>query len=824
MEMKPCPLLHHRKGYGVVHICTTESLLPWLDPKSSRVYLKIAIDDSLRNGTGPCSHLFRPIDHGLPLARFYQASFSTASGTDIKEVGLLVQKDRYSFMDPDIALGNEDIDGMWMDASHAAGGAARGVVLNLSLQNNPFPLWRSLFYCMRQGHFFHPPCPACGYPLELCCDEDILSSAMLPSYRASLQRFLYCPVCHSTGGGNFYTVDHHEAEHYGIQDLDALIKDFGSLQGSIPMGSSFPCAACNERQACYQQATAGVPIVPFAFYPFRMMVVAHAGRLWAKDFLKLVSGAPSASHSAVSGKGPAADRRTEAQPNNPCFFFDDTGRKFLELLYLKCALLLQVARICMSAMKHLRHEDLILTMDQFRVDFPGFDGLLPLYWNFRVIPLAIGLGTTEPKPFLSPPDAMGYYSLSRMWFNTLLVNSRQSAADVSRALGLVREEYDAAGAEPDFAAIWSTRGFEAFSPDNIFWSPPDGSAHWMDRYAHIWQKALEVGWQLMERTFGHGQKGAVSFFEQESARLVGMVKEALFQPGPEASAAGYVQEEEGRQEEDDEIYRIVSAIRQRWKDRGLSGTSSTHRASGPEPALMQGGSSIPDLPSGAEPQEEETLILKDSTSEGPFVPGDRRSAEGVAQDGSGKPGVVEETVVLGAGPPAGTIRDEIGRDSMPASHRPLPDMAVEAQETRTGTEDDLLEETVVLTPDQLSRVMGRTTGGGPHGPEQPETAPESGQTVSASSTNQDEGIEEIDDLEETVIIGHNTPRPHHAQRGAQTPARIHGKMGPGHPASKRSDTIGHADQPDLQSDLQEDELSETVIIRPEDLDRHRRKR
>ncbi len=512
------------------------------------------------------------LDESSPLARLVHASFTTGSGKVIKEISLLVQKDRYSFIDSNIPFDNPAIDGLWQEASKPeTAGSEFASFFNLSDGENYFPFWRSLFYCKKRSCFFHPPCPQCGSFLELCCEDEILTAANLPPYSSTLERFLYCPRCHDSQSSDFFTCDESDALRHGVKDCRALVDGFTQLLGNNSLVSGFPCPGCKDRRACFEtEKLASSRIIPFAFYPFRM-VSSDVGQLQGQDFLSLISGASCREMKSAMGAagepGRAAciDTFRERGTDRLSFFFGDEARNFLEILYLKIAFLAQISRISLPVLKHLQHADLRLTINQFWINFSDYDGLLPFYWNFTVKPLALGIAPPEKTSFVRLPEALGFYSLGLLWFNSLLVNSEQSASDVNHALALLIEENSLEN-EPDFLALFSRDDFRVFRPENILWhsdkkkiSPirPD-----------LWQKALSLGWFLLHSSFHAGTGFSSSSFQQEIADLAAEVKNSLFAaPQEEAvrTVKPAVMKEVQEREEDAEIRKILVHIQEKWQ-------------------------------------------------------------------------------------------------------------------------------------------------------------------------------------------------------------------------------------------------------------------
>ena len=176
---------------------TTQSLLPWLDPGSSKIHLEVSLQSKSLKGHGKLDSPFRFLDSSSPLFHLIHASYRIPSGKSVKEVFLLVQKNHCSFTEKSIPFNNSEIDKVWQEAFRFDGLddglEAFDSLFDSSVHETTFPLWRSLFYCRKRNCYFHPPCPGCGSLLELCHHDEILSAAGLPLYTTTLERFLFCP-------------------------------------------------------------------------------------------------------------------------------------------------------------------------------------------------------------------------------------------------------------------------------------------------------------------------------------------------------------------------------------------------------------------------------------------------------------------------------------------------------------------------------------------------------------------------------------------------------------------------------------------------------
>ncbi len=163
---------------------------------------------------------------------------------------------RYGLSQDDLwPITNRDIDEAWQKAFpfYAREGQDPSVHV-LSQQVNKSGVlipFQPLFFCKTRGLFFHPPCPRCGSPLELCYDGPLLSRLGLQPYSTSLRRYLFCHPCSQKGDPDFYVYEVHNSDPAPVKDRLQLIKGFGPLAtGDVPTGQ-FPCPECMHRQGCY---------------------------------------------------------------------------------------------------------------------------------------------------------------------------------------------------------------------------------------------------------------------------------------------------------------------------------------------------------------------------------------------------------------------------------------------------------------------------------------------------------------------------------------------------------------------------------------------
>jgi hypothetical protein len=545
------------------------SLLPYLagNSQDSSTGLSLAAGDRSAIGN---FFPFRVLNDSIPTARLLEAEFVTDTGSGLKKVFLLLQKDRYFFQGDELRpLANPDIDRLWQQAfsfHHLKGNdASDGVVLAAQLRENGElnPL-ASLFFCRTRQQFFHPPCPLCGLPLRLCLDDDLLAVAGLQPYSTSLKRYLYCASCTAGGGGAFYINERDAADPLVLKDREALIREFGSLRQSRDPVCPFPCIGCPEHGACFgPDGAAGSRIVPFSFYPFHLLIF-DALSLNALDFLPLISGASFEEVASrlvsrnESGRSHCLTGLKAGEFAGATFFAPSDERYFPEVLFLKLAFLGDILRQFLAGPDLLGNPDMRPTIDRVWVEFPNRSGLLPAFWNFRtkVIDLGGFPDATGLPPKKTSSDLLFY--LGMLWFYALLVNKKQGSKEVLSAVK------DGLSGNEDFPEF-SVGPFPVlFAAENIFWDPDGGNVG--GDWQSLWRKTLDLGLGMLRSATGHDRQWSIGVFFEEFERLRTEVKIALFTespPGGEVTVQNGWQA--GKAGIDEEIGGILSGILDRWR-------------------------------------------------------------------------------------------------------------------------------------------------------------------------------------------------------------------------------------------------------------------
>ncbi|MCB2181959.1 MAG: hypothetical protein KQH63_08030 [Desulfobulbaceae bacterium] len=94
----------------------TKSLLPWLDQGAAKIYLDISIQGKSLGNQADNSLPFLFIHTSSPLFLLVHATYRSPSGKRVKDVFLLVQKDSCSFSDNHSRFTNTEIEKIWQEA------------------------------------------------------------------------------------------------------------------------------------------------------------------------------------------------------------------------------------------------------------------------------------------------------------------------------------------------------------------------------------------------------------------------------------------------------------------------------------------------------------------------------------------------------------------------------------------------------------------------------------------------------------------------------------------------------------------------------------
>ncbi len=500
------------------------SLLPFLNSLHQGFRLELKRVPADRSEKNLPRFPFVEVSDAAPLTRILDAGIVGPENRMIRHAFLLISKDRYTLPAGQV-LTNIQVEESWQKAFKAR--VPTCVPLGVPGADGHIEPFSPLFFCRSINVFFHPPCPACGHDLELCRDDELLAGAFLKAYSRSLNRYLFCPRCAAGKGDRvFYSSRPEDADPASVKGPEDLVKAFAGLV--VKGVTSFPCSSCSERDACYAGGAACVErITPVSFYPFHALLCESAD-LNALDFLALVSGAQVDEMEAGLNAEPS--RRSFVSSLKPLlsvpeelFFFSDF-RRGREVLYLKLCFLRQAVKAGLEGIDQGRLPDAAFSLESSWISLDTVEAPLPLFWGMKLRILEPG---ALPAQRPGMPEASPVYGLSLLgllWLQALCMNKRNDAARVYDAvLDLVDKHPAFSGKFPAVAPD------EVFGPAALLWEGIvcEASSH----AAPLWNKALDLGWSLVEAHKSSQPFNAEGFL-QALDTLRGQVKQSLFEAAP----------------------------------------------------------------------------------------------------------------------------------------------------------------------------------------------------------------------------------------------------------------------------------------------------
>lgn len=513
------------------------SLIPYLKPTDAKFYLKLSMTANASPYHKTSGFPFFIVSDTDPLASIMEAAVLSDAGANIKPVFLLTQKDEYHVVKDEIyPVTNHDIDRAWQHLfaflkARNENDAIFPFKDQLGDEGTLLP-WSPLFFCQHRKEFFQPPCPTCGFPLEMTSDDDLLSGLGLQPYSKSLKRYLFCAHCYETRGkSDFYVRALTSSDPSILRDQQDLISGFDQLARDANPNANIPCLKCDGFKQCYEtDELAKTRIVPVSFYPFYMLALP-APSVHFLDLLPLLAGADidePASRLGAEGQrgrlkylttfGKITSRKTR-------FFFNKDEKFFPEVLYLKLSLLGELSQIIFSDLNTFKYPDPGLSLDRVWAHVAEQCDMLPRYWNFKLQLLGVGLDTASAPSLSKLPPSYGLYFLGSVWFYVLLVNAKQ---DVSEVYNEVAKAVNKIGAKDDAVSENLLEHLQSavFSPQNIFWHPNQKTIH--AGWTALWEGALNLGFLLLTHGMRPISKWSETEFWQKFEDLRETTKNSLF--------------------------------------------------------------------------------------------------------------------------------------------------------------------------------------------------------------------------------------------------------------------------------------------------------
>jgi hypothetical protein len=261
-------------------------------------------------------------------------------------------------------------------------------------------------------------------------------------------------------------------------------------------------------------------------------MILEAATLNAHDFLSLISGATqdeikdNLSGKRALGRVKYLEAAQQKLSVRSPFLFDSNHEKNpLEILYLKLSFLGQLAQMILSNWAPLSHPGLSHSLERIWVKLARQGSLLPLFWNFNIDVIDIGLNlANSPHLSVSPPNH-GLHFLGNAWFYTLLVNDHQGAKKVLSELEKLMVESTSTKMGLS-ELIKKNEANPVFAAENIFWRPKD--RHVNKDWQRLWEKSLELSAGLLEAGMNRETSWSENKFWQDFEALREKVKAALF--------------------------------------------------------------------------------------------------------------------------------------------------------------------------------------------------------------------------------------------------------------------------------------------------------
>ena len=543
-------------------------LVHYLNPSDAKFYLEIPMTGNRSVDHQRPRFPFVIVSATDPLALTLKAAIFSDAGTKIKSVFLLTQKDEYHLVKNEIwPVNNRDIERAWQQyftfLNDLSQTDSKIFFKDQVGDDGKLLPWSPLFYCRHRQIFFQPPCPQCGYPLDLSRDDNRLMSSGLQPYSTSLKRYLYCPQClEARGESDYYVPCLSVSDPDFIKDQLGLVGGFGHLTRKLDQHANIPCIECDSLLQCYEtDHLSATRIVSFSFYPF-YMIALPAPSIHFLDFLPLLAGADvkelenRIQPAEEEGRVKCLKNFEQKISHQTLFFFEKDEKLFLEVLYLKLSLLGELAQIVFSGLNTFKYPDLGLSVDRIWASMAQQSGMLPLYWNFKLNLLGIGVDPAKTPSLSKLPPSYGLYSLGAIWFYVLLVNTKQDVSTIHPEIARVIED---AGLEESgaFECVQKNYPSAVFSPANIFWDPDQKTVN--QGWETFWKRSLNLGCLLLQRSMSQKSLWSETEFWQKFEALRDTIKEALF--APEASLANTSPGEDG-----DAIHEILMKITSKWRD------------------------------------------------------------------------------------------------------------------------------------------------------------------------------------------------------------------------------------------------------------------
>ena len=667
------------------------SLLPYLeDGKGLFLRFTTAIESS--GDPSREAYPFIVLNDTDPVARLVAGAFVTDTEDTAKALFVLLERDDYLLRyEPLLPVTNTDIEEAWQSAFsfyRSSGREERFVTFRCQCaEDGRLSRLAPLFFCNVRRRFFHPVCPRCGLPLQLCADDDRLVSAGLMVYSRSLKRYLSCGFAACEGSSEFYVHKRTYSDPPDLRDFGDLVQAFSGLLDGGGVDADLPCSRCDDEGLCFGEGRDALSrIVPFSFYPFYMLMF-ESMLVNGLDFSFLLSGAPPdelvARLRSVEESGRARAVESLVKSGRKRFLFEDSEKFFLEVLYLKLSFLASVISEAPDEDRLVR-PGFAFALDRIWVNFADQTDFLPSYWTFKTKPLDVFWSISKSLAGTKTTSRPDLYYLALIWFYVLTANKRQDVPEITAAIREGMDRYRAAGKEPD-AGFSSYYSQGVFSPSSVFWNLDDNKGMRLDETdVALWERCQVLGWSLLKAAASGGAWSKGRFLEEVEALLRNIRNDlfGLVPPVPHTAVSCL---------DDTAIKGVLDGIISKWRAEAEKQTRVVAEPTEPEWEEESVRTVILTSQTGFEATPSASFIVSDDLKE-TLLPSQR--AVGVKPEGSPAQKEpfddgMDKTVILSVG---GHVEEAA----------PGAGQRAEGRE-KSGEEEDLLEKTAIISRPDFER-------------------------------------------------------------------------------------------------------------------------
>jgi len=400
-------------------------------------------DESLDNLDEPLATLYEEGGH----CRALLARVTVGQGCVLEYVILRIQKNSYSIDNApgaSLVANNIDVENLWLreyDNLRTLSISTNAVPHLIDLSSNAdsearLTKWPPLLLCKKQRRLFSTICSRCGHVLSDCRDDALLIEHGLPTYAASIHRFLYCRQCVEQGREpRFYAYALPEGLPAGqvgswedlCSDIAHVLQERERIAAQDPeldtlFSNSLPCYTCTESVCCREDDSGDTvgsalkdQLVPASFYE-TFVICSDLVHFHYDEFSDLLGGQPMdelrekfALHEKDRGQAlrlVTAERMIRDR-DMLLFEADGSGLDALEIFRLKLSMFAQLCQGLYEFHRRCRQPHLSIEPRSVLVKLAELGEHLPTMWNFQV--KLSRLSSTAPLTIEGKPSTELYF-------------------------------------------------------------------------------------------------------------------------------------------------------------------------------------------------------------------------------------------------------------------------------------------------------------------------------------------------------------------------------------------------------------------------------